>query len=43
MNGVEMPITAQVCAVLFNGKDPRVAMDDLLSRSTGDELSGRPQ
>ena len=30
--GVEMPITDQVCAVLFEGKDPRDAMDDLLSR-----------
>ena len=30
--GVELPITAEVCAVLFDGKEPRAAMDDLLSR-----------
>jgi len=29
---VELPITAEVCAVLFDGKEPRSAMEDLLSR-----------
>ena len=31
-HGVEMPIVEQVCAVLFDGKTPRQAVDDLLSR-----------
>jgi glycerol-3-phosphate dehydrogenase (NAD(P)+) len=39
-NGVEMPITEQVCEVLFAGKDPRDAMDDLLSRLARDERTG---
>lgn len=30
--GVEMPITAQVRAVLFDGKDPRRAVTDLMTR-----------
>jgi glycerol-3-phosphate dehydrogenase (NAD(P)+) len=38
--GVEMPITEQVCEVLFQGKDPRDAMDDLLSRLARDERTG---
>jgi glycerol-3-phosphate dehydrogenase (NAD(P)+) len=29
---VELPITNEVCAVLFEGKDPRAALDALLSR-----------
>ncbi|MDJ0769966.1 MAG: NAD(P)H-dependent glycerol-3-phosphate dehydrogenase [Ilumatobacter sp.] len=34
---VEMPITAQVCAVLHEGKDPRQAFLDLTSRHLRDE------
>jgi glycerol-3-phosphate dehydrogenase (NAD(P)+) len=30
--GVELPITAQVHAMLFEGKSPRVAMRELLTR-----------
>jgi glycerol-3-phosphate dehydrogenase (NAD(P)+) len=40
---VEMPITDQVYAVLFEGKDPRAAMLDLLSRLARDEQTGQPQ
>jgi glycerol-3-phosphate dehydrogenase (NAD(P)+) len=36
--GVEMPITAQVCAVLHEGKEPRQAVLDLISRELRDEL-----
>ena len=36
--GVEMPITAEVCAVLHEGKDPRQAVLDLISRELRDEL-----
>ena len=39
-HGVEMPITDQVCAVLFEGKDPRAATGDLLDRHAGSELAG---
>jgi glycerol-3-phosphate dehydrogenase (NAD(P)+) len=39
-HGVELPITAQVCEVLFHDKDPRAAMEDLLSRLARDERSG---
>lgn len=39
---VELPITDQICAVLFRGKNPRAAMEDLLSRSAGDEQTGQP-
>lgn len=35
--GVEMPITAEVCAVLHDGKDPRRAVLDLMSRELRDE------
>lgn len=35
--GVEMPITNEVCAVLHEGKDPRQAVLDLMSRETRDE------
>jgi glycerol-3-phosphate dehydrogenase (NAD(P)+) len=37
---VDMPITEQICEVLFQGKDPRAAMDDLLSRLARDERTG---
>ncbi|MFQ5704400.1 MAG: NAD(P)H-dependent glycerol-3-phosphate dehydrogenase [Gemmatimonadales bacterium] len=30
--GVELPIAAQVCAVLFDGKPPRIAVSDLMER-----------
>lgn len=30
--GIEMPITAQVYAMLYDGKDPRAAVDDLMLR-----------
>jgi glycerol-3-phosphate dehydrogenase (NAD(P)+) len=42
-HGVEMPITNEVCAVLFQGKEPGAAMDALLSRLVRDEQTGKPQ
>jgi glycerol-3-phosphate dehydrogenase (NAD(P)+) len=36
--GVEMPITTQIYAVLFDNKDPRVALDDLMGRGATNEL-----
>ena len=36
--GVEMPITAEVCAVLHEGKDPAQAVVDLTSRALRDEV-----
>ena len=39
-HGVEMPIAEQVHAVLYEGKDVRAAVVDLLSRSSKDELTG---
>lgn len=39
--GVEMPITEQLHAVLFEGKTAHAAVADLLSRAAGDELAGR--
>ncbi|HVA91717.1 MAG TPA: NAD(P)H-dependent glycerol-3-phosphate dehydrogenase [Chloroflexota bacterium] len=41
--GVELPITEQVCEVLFAGRDPRSAMNALLSRSAGHEDAGTPR
>ncbi|MGH2389340.1 MAG: NAD(P)H-dependent glycerol-3-phosphate dehydrogenase, partial [Chloroflexota bacterium] len=38
--GVELPITEQVCEVLFADRDPRTAMDILLARSARDEGTG---
>ena len=35
--GVEMPITREVHRVLFKGKDPRRAVEDLMLRATRDE------
>ncbi|MEK6536233.1 MAG: glycerol-3-phosphate dehydrogenase, partial [Actinomycetota bacterium] len=32
-NGVEMPITEQVCAVIHEGKDVRRAVADLMARA----------
>src|SRR5262249_31623152 len=31
--GIDMPITAEVYRVLYEGKDPRTAVDDLMLRS----------
>jgi glycerol-3-phosphate dehydrogenase (NAD(P)+) len=36
--GVEMPITAEVCAVLHEGKEPAQAVLDLTSRALRDEV-----
>ena len=38
---VEMPITDQLHAVLFAGKSPHAAVDDLLSRAARDELTSQ--
>jgi glycerol-3-phosphate dehydrogenase (NAD(P)+) len=40
--GVEMPIVEQVYAVLFEGKSPHAAVDDLLARTARDELTRAP-
>lgn len=37
-HSVEMPIVEQIHAVLFEGKDPRAAVVDLMERAAGDEL-----
>ena len=39
-HAVEMPIAEQVHAVLYEGKDVRASVVDLLSRSSKDELTG---
>jgi glycerol-3-phosphate dehydrogenase (NAD(P)+) len=31
-HGIEMPITEEVCAIVEDGKDPRQALKDLMSR-----------
>ncbi len=31
-HGIEMPITEEVCQIIENGKDPRQALNDLMSR-----------
>ena len=36
--GVEMPIVQQMCAVLFEGKDPRQAVLDLMQREPKTEF-----
>lgn len=33
VSGLEMPITAQVHAVLYEGRDPRSAIDELMARA----------
>jgi len=38
-HGVEMPITQQIYAVLFDGKDPRQAVTDLMTRQQKDEVT----
>jgi len=40
--GVEMPITRQVHAVLFEGKDPRAAVRELMLRAPRPELDETP-
>jgi glycerol-3-phosphate dehydrogenase (NAD(P)+) len=35
---VSMPIVEQVCAVLFDGKDPALAVDDLMLREQKSEI-----
>jgi len=37
-HGVEMPITEQCYRVLYRGKDPRRAVDDLMRRAARDEM-----
>ncbi len=37
-NDVEMPITNQVYQILFEGKEPRVAIQELMSRETKQEV-----
>ena len=38
--GVEMPITNEVCAVLYEGKGARAAVESLMSRPPKDEFEG---
>lgn len=38
-HGVRMPIVSEVFSVLFHGKDPREAVNDLMERTAGDETS----
>ena len=38
--GIEMPITELMHAVLFEGKDPRVASMELMARDPKNELEG---
>ncbi|MCB9904476.1 MAG: NAD(P)-dependent glycerol-3-phosphate dehydrogenase [Planctomycetes bacterium] len=40
---LEMPIAAQVHAVLFEGKDPSTAVRDLMSRELSEEMEGLGQ
>jgi glycerol-3-phosphate dehydrogenase (NAD(P)+) len=39
-HGVEMPIAAELHAVLYEGKDVRASVVDLLARASKDELTG---
>jgi glycerol-3-phosphate dehydrogenase (NAD(P)+) len=39
-HGVDMPIAAEVHAVLYEGKDVRASVRDLLARESKDELAG---
>ncbi len=41
-HGVELPIAQEVHAVLYEGKDVRASVSDLLARESKDELSGLP-
>jgi glycerol-3-phosphate dehydrogenase (NAD(P)+) len=35
--GIEMPIAAKVSEILYDGRPPRVAVDDLLARPLKEE------
>jgi glycerol-3-phosphate dehydrogenase (NAD(P)+) len=37
-HGVELPITDQVCALMFDGRSPREALDALMSRDLRSEV-----
>ena len=39
---VEMPVTAQLHAILFEGKEPRAAIGELMQREVKPELAGLP-
>ena len=39
--GIEMPITDQVYAILYEGKDPQQALSELMSRQLKAEGKGR--
>jgi glycerol-3-phosphate dehydrogenase (NAD(P)+) len=41
-HGVELPLTQQICAILFEGKAPRSAVQDLMERTAKEELAGEP-
>lgn len=41
--GIELPLTQQICAVLFEDKAPRSAVQDLMERTAKDELAEEPQ
>lgn len=43
VHGVEMPITDQVYAVLYEGRDPRAAVDELMRRPLKPESPGGAQ
>ncbi|RLB76624.1 MAG: glycerol-3-phosphate dehydrogenase, partial [Deltaproteobacteria bacterium] len=38
--GVDMPITEQVYQILYEGKDPKSAVRDLMTRTLKSELDG---
>lgn len=40
LGGLSLPIAEQVHAVLFDGKDPRIAVSDLMRREPADEMRG---
>ena len=42
VRGVEMPITAQMDAILHHGKSPRDAIHELMTRSAKSEIGGDP-
>ena len=41
--GVPMPISEEVAAVLFDGKDPRQAVEDLMTRLLREESEASPR
>ena len=38
--GISMPIAEQVHAILFDGKDPRIAVTELMRREPSGEMDG---